>query len=424
MNKTVIENIKAREILDSRGYPTVEVSVRLSDNTAVAVGVPSGASTGRYEAYELRDGNMSRYFGKGVLQAVSNVNEVIAKALRGFDPFCQSALDEVLIRLDGTDNKCRLGANAILAVSLANALAAAKSKGLSLYEYLLGENKHALPTPMLNILNGGVHAANNVDIQEFMIVPLGNIPFKEKLRKSAEVYHALKTVLSDSGIQTVGVGDEGGYAPNLKNDRQAIELILKAIEKAKYTPSKDFALALDAASSEWYDSESGMYRLPKSGACMSSDELLSIWRDYVNAYPIISIEDGMSEDDSQGWKKMTETFDNRIMLVGDDLFVTNPERIKRGIENRLANALLVKANQVGTLTETIAAVKTAQNAGYKTILSHRSGETNDSYIADIAVALGAEYIKAGAPSRGERVAKYNRLLEIEECCRQTDKSVV
>lgn len=414
MSKFAIENIHAREILDSRGNSTVEVTVCLNGGVQASAGVPSGASTGRYEAVELRDGNACRYHGKGVLGAVSNVNEVIAKALHGFDPFDRLKLDETLIRLDGTENKCRLGANAILAVSVATAVAAAKASGVPLYEYLANGVKKHIPTPMLNILNGGVHAANNLDIQEFMIVPIGDVPFREKLRKSTEVYHTLKTVLADNGIESVGVGDEGGYAPNLSDDKQAIELIIAAIEKAKYITGKDFMIALDAASSEWYDSESGIYHLPKSGKKLTSDELLAIWRDYAKSYPIISIEDGMSEDDSDGWQAMTEALGDEMMLVGDDLFVTNPRRIEWGIANHLGNALLVKPNQIGTLTEAFRAVEIAQKAGYKTVISHRSGETTDSYISDIAVALSADYIKAGAPARGERVAKYNRLLEIEE----------
>lgn len=414
MNKFAIENIHAREILDSRGNPTVEVTVCLNGGVCASAGVPSGASTGRYEAVELRDGNACHYHGKGVLGAVSNVNEVIAKALHGFDPFDRLKLDETLIRLDGTENKCRLGANTILAVSVATAVAAAKASGVPLYEYLANGVKKHIPTPMLNILNGGVHAANNLDIQEFMIVPIGDIPFREKLRKSTEVYHTLKTVLADNSIESVGVGDEGGYAPNLGDDKQAIELIIAAIEKAKYITGKDFMIALDAASSEWYDSESRIYRLPKSGKKLTSEELLAIWQDYAKSYPIISIEDGMSEDDSDGWQAMTDLLGDKMMLVGDDLFVTNPKRIEWGIANHLGNALLVKPNQIGTLTETFRAVEIAQNAGYKTVISHRSGETTDSYISDIAVALSADYIKAGAPARGERVAKYNRLLEIEE----------
>lgn len=414
MSKFAIENIHAREILDSRGNPTVEVTVCLNGGACASAGVPSGASTGRYEAVELRDGNACRYHGKSVLGAVSNVKEVIAKALHGFDPFDRLKLDETLIRLDGTENKCRLGANTILAVSVATAVAAAKASGVPLYEYLANGVKKHIPTPMLNILNGGVHAANNLDIQEFMIVPIGDIPFREKLRKSTEVYHTLKTVLADKSIESVGVGDEGGYAPNLGDDKQAIELIIAAIEKAKYITGKDFMIALDAASSEWYDSESRIYRLPKSGKKLTSYELLTIWQDYAKSYPIISIEDGMSEDDSDGWQAMTDLLGDKMMLVGDDLFVTNPKRIEWGIANHLGNALLVKPNQIGTLTETFRAVEIAQNAGYKTVISHRSGETTDSYISDIAVALSADYIKAGAPARGERVAKYNRLLEIEE----------
>lgn len=413
MSKTVISNISALEILDSRGNPTVRATVYLEGGSKASAGVPSGASTGKYEAVELRDGKPSRYCGRGVLGAVSNINEVISKALRGFDVSEQERLDEALIKLDCTENKCRLGANALLAVSVASAKASAKAKGLPLYEYLLGGKPKHLPTPMLNILNGGAHAANNVDIQEFMIVPVGDIPFAEKLRRSAEVYHSLGKVLAENGISAVGVGDEGGYAPNLAGDKQAIELILKAIEKAKYTVGNDFMLALDAASSEWYDPETGEYILPKAGRRMSSEELLAVWRDYVKSYPIMSIEDGMSEDDADGWKLMTKSLGEKILLVGDDLFVTNPKRIEWGIDSNIANALLVKPNQVGTLTETIKAVRTAQAVGYKTIMSHRSGETTDSYISDLAVALGSEYIKAGAPARGERVAKYNRLLKIE-----------
>ena len=409
-----IKNVIAREILDSRGNPTVEVDIYLENNILGRASVPSGASTGIYEAYELRDEDPNRYLGKGVQHAVDNVNGEIKKALIGLDASKQKEIDELLIKLDGTPNKSRLGANAILAVSLAIAKASANAKGLELYQYLNNNDNYSLPVPMMNILNGGAHAANNVDIQEFMIMPVSAPSFKKGLRMSAEVFHILKKVLKEDGVPAAGVGDEGGYAPNLKEDEDAFKVIIKAIEKAGYVPGKDFMIAIDAASSEWYDQENDNYHLPKSNKVYSKEELVQEWVRLVNLYPILSIEDGMGEEDYEGWKLLTKELGNRVQLVGDDLFVTNVERLKDGIKNNIANSILIKVNQIGSLSETLEAIKVAKLAGYKVIMSHRSGETEDVSIADLAVAVNADQIKSGAPSRSERVAKYNQLLRIED----------
>ena len=409
-----IKNVIAREILDSRGNPTVEVDIYLENNILGRASVPSGASTGIYEAYELRDEDPNRYLGKGVQNAVDNVNGEIRNALIGLDASKQKEIDDLLIKLDGTPNKSRLGANAILAVSLAVAKASANEKGLDLYQYLNNSGKYSLPVPMMNILNGGAHASNNVDIQEFMIMPVSAPSFKEGLRMSAEVFHVLKKVLKEDGVPAAGVGDEGGYAPNLKEDEDAFKVIIKAIEKAGYVPGKDFMIAIDAASSEWYDKENDNYHLPKSNKVYSKEELVQKWVRLVNLYPILSIEDGMGEEDYEGWKLLTKELGNKVQLVGDDLFVTNVERLKDGIKNNIANSILIKVNQIGSLSETLEAIKLAKLANYKVIMSHRSGETEDVSIADLAVAVNADQIKSGAPSRSERVAKYNQLLRIEE----------
>ena len=409
-----IKNVIAREILDSRGNPTVEVDIYLENNILGRASVPSGASTGIYEAYELRDEDPNRYLGKGVQNAVDNVNGEIRNALIGLDASKQKEIDDLLIKLDGTPNKSRLGANAILAVSLAIAKASANEKGLDLYQYLNNSGKYSLPVPMMNILNGGAHASNNVDIQEFMIMPVSAPSFKEGLRMSAEVFHVLKKVLKEDGVPAAGVGDEGGYAPNLKEDEDAFKVIIKAIEKAGYVPGKDFMIAIDAASSEWYDKENDNYHLPKSNKVYSKEELVQKWVRLVNLYPILSIEDGMGEEDYEGWKLLTKELGNKVQLVGDDLFVTNVERLKDGIKNNIANSILIKVNQIGSLSETLEAIKLAKLANYKVIMSHRSGETEDVSIADLAVAVNADQIKSGAPSRSERVAKYNQLLRIEE----------
>ena len=409
-----IKEIKAREILDSRGNPTVEVDIYLENNILGRASVPSGASTGIYEAHELRDNDKKRYLGKGVQKAVNNINSIIRPALLNKDASKQEEIDDLLIKLDGSANKSNLGANAILAVSLAVAKANASSLGLPLYKYLNKNNKYSLPVPMMNILNGGAHASNNVDIQEFMIMPVSAESFKEGLRMSAEVFHTLKVILKEEGVPAAGVGDEGGYAPNLQNDEDGFKVIIKAIEKAGYVPGVDFMVAVDAASSEWYDEESDSYILPKSNKQYSKQELVSYWIDLVNKYPILSIEDGMGENDFEGWKLLTKALGNKIQLVGDDLFVTNVERLKDGISNKIANSILIKVNQIGSLSETLETIREAQKAGYKVIISHRSGETEDSFIADLAVAVNADQIKSGAPSRSERVAKYNQLLRIEE----------
>ena len=414
--KQIIEivDVLGREILDSRGNPTVEVEVYLEDGTVGRAAVPSGASTGIYEACELRDGDKSRYLGKGVLTAVKNVNTEIAECLVGMNVLDQTAIDKALIALDGTPNKTKLGANAILGASLACAKAAAESLGTSLYNYIGGVNAKTLPVPMMNILNGGAHATNNVEIQEFMIMPVGACCFREALRMCAEVFHKLKTTLKENGPPAAGVGDEGGYAPNLKKDEDALKVIVKAIEEAGFKPGEDFMIAIDAASSEWWDEEQKCYIQPKSGKKMTQQQLVNMWKKFADTYPIISLEDGMAETDWEGWAMLTKAIGDRVQLVGDDLFVTNVERLSTGIEKGVANAILIKVNQIGTLTETLDAIQMANRAGYTAIVSHRSGETEDATIADIAVALNAGQIKTGAPSRTDRVAKYNQLLRIEE----------
>ena len=408
MNRSIV-HIHAREILDSRGNPTLETQVRLEDGSLGVAAVPSGASTGAHEAVELRDGDRARYGGKGVLHAQAHVNNEIFELLRGFDARQQGPLDQAMRELDGTENKSRLGANAILSVSLAAARAAAVSEGQPLWRYLGGQNACTLPVPLMNVLNGGAHAGNPLDIQEFMLVPVGADTFRDALRMGAEIYHALGSL-----VDHCGVGDEGGYAPSLASHEEALDLLCRAIETAGYRPGADVYLALDAAVSAWYDAGSDRYRLPKSGKTLTREELLTYWQELARRYPLLSLEDGMGEDDEAGWQALRGSLGERVQLVGDDLFVTNPARIARGVEQRLANAVLIKPNQIGTLTETIEAVRAAQAAGWSAILSHRSGETEDSTIADLAVALGCTQIKAGAPCRGERTAKYNRLLAIEQ----------
>ncbi len=404
-----IEEIGAREILDSRGNPTVEVEVLLDDGTMARAAVPSGASTGAFEAVERRDGDKGRYLGKGVEQAVDAVLDEIEPRIVGFDATDQRLVDGEMIALDGTDNKGNLGANAILGVSLAVARAAADSAGLPLFRYVGGPNAHVLPVPMMNILNGGSHADSNVDIQEFMVAPIGAPTFKEAVRWGAEVYHSLKKVLQERGLAT-GLGDEGGFAPNLESNRAALDLIVEAIQAAGYTPGKDVALALDVAASEFY--KDGAYAF--EGGSKSAAELIDYYAELVDAYPLVSIEDPLNEDDWDGWKEMTDRLGAKVQLVGDDLFVTNPERLARGIASDTANALLVKVNQIGSLTETLDAVAMAQTNGYRCMMSHRSGETEDTTIADLAVATNCGQIKTGAPARSERVAKYNQLMRIEE----------
>ena len=414
--KQIIEivDVLGREILDSRGNPTVEVEVYLEDGTVGRAAVPSGASTGIYEACELRDGDKGRYQGKGVVTAVNNVNTEIAEALIGTNVLDQVAIDKMLIDLDGTPNKSRLGANAILGASLACAKAAAESLGVSLYSYIGGTNAKMLPVPMMNILNGGAHATNNVEIQEFMIMPVGAPSFHEALRMCTEVFHTLKNTLKENGTPAAGVGDEGGYAPNLKKDEDALKVIVKAIEEAGYKPGEDFMIAIDAATSEWYNGETGCYDLPKAKKTMTKQQMVNMWKKFVDNYPIISLEDGMGENDWEGWSMLTKAIGSKVQLVGDDLFVTNVERLATGIEKGVANAILIKVNQIGTLTETLDAIQMANRAGYTAVVSHRSGETEDTTIADISVALNAGQIKTGAPSRTDRVAKYNQLLRIEE----------
>lgn len=414
INPIYIKDVHAREILDSRGNPTVEVDVILENGVLGRASVPSGASTGIYEAYELRDNDATRYNGKGVLKAVLAVNTEIASALKGRNVFEQDDLDRLMIELDGTENKGRLGANAILGTSLACAKAAAGAFGIPLYEYLGGEKAKTLPVPMMNILNGGAHATNNVDIQEFMIMPVSAPTWSEAVRRCAEVFHALKVVLKENNIPVTGVGDEGGYAPMLEKDEDALAMIVAAIKRAGYLPGEDFKIAIDAASSEWYDKDTDSYRLPKAGKVMSRQELIDMWVSFADKYPIISLEDGMGETDWDGWKMLTESLGNRIQLVGDDLFVTNTKLLQRGVEKGVGNAILVKVNQIGTLTETLEAIRMAQAAGYAAIVSHRSGETEDTTIADIVVAVNAGQIKTGAPSRSDRVAKYNQLIRIAE----------
>ena len=414
MKDALIKSVHAREILDSRGNPTVEVDVVLNGGQMGRASVPSGASTGIYEAYELRDKDSSRYLGRGVLVAVKAVNTEISAALVGRSVLDLEAIDRLLIELDGTENKQRLGANAILGTSLACAKAAASVSGVELYRYVGGEGACTLPVPMMNILNGGAHASNNVDIQEFMIMPVSAPTFTEALRRSAEVFHTLKTVLKENGIPVTGVGDEGGYAPMLKRDEDALAMIVAAIERAGYVPGEDFKIAIDAASSEWYDEELDAYRLPKAGRVLSRSELVDMWLDFADKYPLISLEDGMGETDTEGWSMLTRALGERIQLVGDDLFVTNTKLLSEGIKQNIANSILVKVNQIGTLTETLEAIRMGKDAGYTAIISHRSGETEDTTIADISVAVNAGQIKTGAPSRSDRVAKYNRLLRIEE----------
>ncbi|MCR5200359.1 MAG: phosphopyruvate hydratase [Saccharofermentans sp.] len=415
MTELIIENVIGREILDSRGNPTVEAEVTLIDGTVATGTAPSGASTGEFEALELRDGDKSRYLGKGVTKAVENINTVIADAIIGLDAFDTYAVDKAMIEADGTKDKSNLGANAILAVSIATARAAAKALDIPLYRFLGGSNANRLPVPMMNILNGGAHADSAVDTQEFMIMPVGAPSFKEALRWCAEVFHSLKKLLKEMGDVTA-VGDEGGFAPNsLKSDEEAIEKILEAIKAAGYEPGKDFMIAMDAASSEWKSEKGkGFYKQPKSGKEFTSDELIAHWESLVDKYPIISIEDGLDEEDWEGWQKMTAKIGGKVQLVGDDLFVTNTERLSKGIELGAGNSILIKLNQIGSVSETLEAIKMAHNAGYTAISSHRSGETADTTIADLAVALNTCQIKTGAPSRSERVAKYNQLLRIEE----------
>jgi enolase len=410
---SMITDIYAREILDSRGNPTVEVEVVLDDGSFGRAAVPSGASTGAFEAVELRDGDAGRYLGKGVATAVENVNTTIADELVGMDASDQRAVDAMLLEVDGTANKGRLGANAILGVSLAAAKAAAESTELTLYSYVGGANAHVLPVPMMNILNGGAHADNNVDLQEFMVMPVGAPTFAEALRWCAEIYHTLKKVLHDRGLAT-GVGDEGGFAPNLASNEDALKIIVEAVEKAGYKLGEEIMFALDPASTEFFDAERGVYVLAGEGRELSSAQMVDFWADLVERYPIISIEDGMAEEDWDGWKLLTERLGSRVQLVGDDLFVTNTERLSRGIEMGVANSILVKLNQIGSLTETLECIEMAKRAGYTCVISHRSGETEDTTIADLAVATNAGQIKTGAPARSDRVAKYNRLLRIEE----------
>ena len=412
----VITDVYAREIMDSRGNPTVEVEVYLEDGTIGRAAVPSGASTGQFEAVELRDSESSRYLGKGVLQAVANVNDIIGPAILGFDASEQVAIDGVMIELDGTPNKAKLGANAILGVSMAVARAAAESYDLPLFQYLGGTNAKELPVPMMNILNGGAHADNNVDIQEFMIMPIGATSFMEALRYCAEVYHTLKSVLKAKGLAT-GVGDEGGFAPNLGSNEEALQVITEAIEKAGLVVGKDIVFAIDAASSEFY--KDGKYHLAGEGKVKTAAEMVEYYAELCEKYPIYSIEDGLAEEDWEGWRLLTDRLGKTVQLVGDDLFVTNTERLSRGIKEGTANAILIKVNQIGTLTETFDAIEMAKRAGYTAVISHRSGETEDSTIADIAVAVNAGQIKTGAPARSERVAKYNQLLRIEDMLAET-----
>lgn len=412
-----IEEIKALEVLDSRGNPTVQVEVITEEGTNGVAMVPSGASTGSFEAVELRDGDKSRYLGKGVLKAVENVNKIISKELEGMNVFEQAEIDKKLIEIDGTENKGKLGANATLGVSLAVARAAANSLGMSLYKYIGGVNAKTLPVPMMNILNGGKHADNTVNIQEFMIMPVGAKSFSECLRMSAEIYHTLKKVLKAKGLAT-GVGDEGGFAPNLSSDEEALKLIVEAISEAGYKPGEDVVLALDVASTEMYDEakkigKEGCYYFWKTEELKTEGEMIEYLEDLANKYPIISIEDGLAEEDWEGWRKLTEKLGNKLQLVGDDLFVTNIKRLQKGLDNKIANSILIKLNQIGTLTETLDAIELAKKNGYTAVVSHRSGETEDTTLADVAVATNAGQIKTGAPCRTDRVAKYNRLLNIE-----------
>lgn len=412
-----IEHVAGRQVLDSRGNPTVEATVMVknyetNEITKASAMVPSGASTGIYEAVELRDGGEA-YFGKGVLKAVRNITEILAPSLKGMDACNQADIDRVLRKIDGTEHKSSLGANTILAVSMAASRAAANAKHIPLYQYLGGLQGNSIPVPMMNILNGGAHSMNTLDVQEFMIVPVGASCIKEGIRWCVEIYHTLKNILKEQGFST-GVGDEGGFAPNLESEIVAIECIMEAIERAGYKPGKDIMISLDIAASEWKSNEKGKYHLPKQNRTFSREELMDEWVEIAEKYPIFSMEDPMDEDDFEGWKLLTERIGDKVVLVGDDLFVTNKARLKEGIEQGIANAILIKPNQIGTVTETIEAVLLAKEHGYKTIMSHRSGETEDTYIADLAVALNTGYIKAGAPCRGERTAKYNRLMQIED----------
>ncbi|MBR1883418.1 MAG: phosphopyruvate hydratase [Clostridia bacterium] len=414
----MIDSVYAREVLDSRGNPTVEVEVTVDGGYVGRAIVPSGASTGAFEAVELRDGDKARYLGKGTTKAVDNVNDIIAPEIEGMNALDQTAIDKIMIKLDGTENKGKLGANAILGVSLAVARAAAEALGLSLYEYIGGVNAKELPVPMMNILNGGKHADNSVNIQEFMIMPVGAPNFKEALRMCAEVFHNLKSVLKAKGLAT-SVGDEGGFAPNLAEDEDALKVIVEAIEKAGYKPGDDFKIAIDAAATEMYDEakakgEEGKYYFWKTDKMFTVDEMINYYEDLVNKYPIISLEDGLAEEDWEGWKKLTDRLGSRIQLVGDDLFVTNTKRLEKGIKLGVSNSILIKLNQIGTLTETLDAIKMANRAGFTAIVSHRSGETEDTTIADLVVAVNAGQIKTGAPSRTDRVCKYNQLMRIEE----------
>jgi enolase len=408
-----IVKVTGRQILDSRGNPTVEVDVVTANGVVGRAAVPSGASTGVHEAVELRDGDKSKYLGRGVLKAVNNVNTLINEALHGMDIFDQKAIDTVMLRLDGTENKSHLGANAILGTSLAVAKAAAQESGLSLYRYIGGVGAVTMPVPMMNILNGGSHADNLIDIQEFMVMPFGASSFSEGLRWGTEVFHELKGVLKSRGMST-NVGDEGGFAPNLGSNEEAIQVVIEAVEKAGFTPGEDMHIALDAASSEFYNTETGKYVFHSTGDQMSSSEMVGFWADWCKKYPIVSIEDGLAEDDWSGWKQVTEQLGSKVQLVGDDLFVTNTKRLARGIDEGIANSILVKVNQIGSLTETIEAVQMATRNGFTSVMSHRSGETEDSTIADLAVALNCGQIKTGSASRSDRMAKYNQLLRIEE----------
>ena len=408
-----IEDVVAREVLDSRGNPTVEVEVYLESGAAGSAIVPSGASTGVHEAVELRDGDKSRYLGKGTLKAVENVNEIIADEIIGYNALDQVGLDQILIDLDGTENKGKLGANAILGVSMAVADAAANFLGLPLFQYLGGVNGKVLPTPMMNILNGGSHADNTVDLQEFMIMPVGADTFREGLRMGAEVFHSLKAVLKGKGMNTA-VGDEGGFAPDLATTEEAIQVIIEAIEKAGYKPGDDVRIAMDAAASEFYNAEKNVYEMTGEGVTRTAEEMVDYYEDLCNKYPIISLEDGLAEDDWDGWKMLTDRLGKKIQLVGDDLFVTNTKRLADGIEKGVANSILIKVNQIGTLTETFDAIEMAKKAGYTAVVSHRSGETEDTTIADIVVGVNAGQIKTGSLSRTDRIAKYNQLLRIEE----------
>ena len=409
----IIDDVYAREVLDSRGNPTVEVEVWLDDNSMGRAIVPSGASTGVHEAVELRDGDKKRYMGKGVQKAVENVNEIIAPAIAGMDAMDQPALDAALIALDGTKNKGKLGANAILGVSMAVAHAAAESLALPLFQYLGGVNAKVLPTPMMNIMNGGEHANNSLDIQEFMIMPAGAPSFKEAMRMSTETFHALKALINKKGMSTA-VGDEGGFAPSLKTNEEALKLVVQAIKDAGYKPGKDIFIAMDVAASEMYDTKTKKYNFKGEGVVRNADEMVEYYEALVKKYPIVSIEDGMAEDDWDGWKKLTDALGDKIQLVGDDLFVTNTERLAKGIKKGVANSILIKVNQIGTLTETFDAVEMAKKAGYTAVVSHRSGETEDTTIADIVVALNAGQIKTGSLSRTDRIAKYNQLLRLED----------